>query len=490
MSNLVDISLLDEKVGDYKAGTSIALKDHSILPAVRYRRRQIGQMMVPLDIETAKRKVPPGDYFISRKIDGEFTCLVYKDGEVITVNPGGTVRAGAAFHEEAGALLKKAGVKSAIIGGELYVKRDDGKRPRVHDVTRVARAPKTQAEVDSLHFAVFNIYELDDKEQSIALGALSEKINELFDGGERVHPVETTTGDQKQVLKYFKDWVEGESEEGLVIYNESAGYFKIKPRHSLDLAVVGFSESIDDRAGMLHSLLMAILRPDGGFHIVGRVGGGFSDEQRVSILEELEKEVVESNYAEVNSHRVAYKMLRPGRVIEISCLDVISQTSTGGPIERMLLDWNEDDQCWEGVRRLPICSIVSPQFVRFRDDKDANAEDVRISQLEAITEIPDLGKSLEDLQLPKAEILQRSVATKELKGKKMVRKLIMWKTNKDQVSDDYPAYVLHLTNYSPNKKTPLEREVRVSNSKEQIEQFWADWEKKYFVKGWAVQEAS
>ncbi|MEE9303238.1 MAG: hypothetical protein V3U84_05580, partial [Thiotrichaceae bacterium] len=77
-------------------------------------------------------------------------------------------------------------------------------------------------------------------------------------------------------------------------------------------------------------------------------------------------------------------------------------------------------------------------------------------------------------------------ATKQLKGATMVRKLIIWKTNKEEASTDFPSYVLHLTNYSPNRKSPLEHEIRVSSSKQQIEALYADWQKKYFVGGWTL----
>ena len=68
----------------------------------------------------------------------------------------------------------------------------------------------------------------------------------------------------------------------------------------------------------------------------------------------------------------------------------------------------------------------------------------------------------------------------------MVRKLLLWKTNKEKASRDHPAYVLHLTNFSPNRKDPLQHEIRVSSSKKQIKKLMGKWKKKYFVGGWEV----
>ncbi len=69
----------------------------------------------------------------------------------------------------------------------------------------------------------------------------------------------------------------------------------------------------------------------------------------------------------------------------------------------------------------------------------------------------------------------------------MVRKFVMWKTNKSDQSEEYPAYVIHFTDYSPNRATPLAREVRVSNSAEQIQQLWEAMKAENIKKGWEKQ---
>ena len=487
MSKLVDLAQLTEKAPGYRTGTTAALYDGTLLAQAKAARRDLGTRMIPLDAETARKRIAPGKYLISRKLDGEFTVLVYRDGEAITLNPYGTVRAGAPFHTEAAALLAKAGVKSAIIGGELHVNRPDGKRARVHDVCRIARAPETAADVATLEFAAFAIYDVDGTDLTRAPATQVAKLRELFKGGKRTHAMETVEGDEKEVHARFRQWVVDEGGEGIVALSEAVGWFKIKPRHSLDLAVVGYSHGIEDRAHMLHSLLLAVVRNDGSFHLVGRTGGGFSDEQRTSMPADLAKREADSTYVEVNSDRVAYKMITPGPVAEISCLDIISETSSGEKIERNVIEWRADTRQWSGIRRLGLASIISPQFVRFRDDKQASQADTGLDQLTKIVEVPDVDASTADIRLPQATVLARAVATKDVKGKIMVRKLLMWRTNKEAVSPGHPAYVLLLTDYSPNRKMPLEREIRVSSSREQIEQIFETWKAENFVKGWIVK---
>lgn len=484
MNTLVDESKLKTVTGNYKTGDAGCLLNPALLQATRMRRRQLGQMMRAYDSDLAKQRIADGEYYISKKIDGEFTCVLFDDGDLITLNPGGTVRTGAAVHKEAAKLFKKAGIKTAMFGAELYVRRSDDQRPRVHDVARVARAAKTQEEADSLCLGVFNIFDLDGEDLSMRYSDAASRLASLFADSDQIHAVETIIGDKDVLFERFDEWVLQQGEEGVVIRSDSLGVYKIKQRHTLDLAVVGYSTGVDDRSTLLHSLLLAIVRSDGSFQIVARCGGGFTDELRTSLLKTLAPLAVESDYAEVNSDRVAYQMISPSLVVEISCLDVIARTSHGSTIDRMVINWNEDQASWEGVRRLPLCSILSPQFIRLRDDKAPNADDVRISQLSDITEIPDISRVAEDLKLTPSEVLNRAVATKELKGHTMVRKLMLWKTNKEKASGEFPAYVLHLTDYSPGRKSPLKHEIKVTDSEEQTKVLWAAWEKKYFVRGW------
>ena len=55
------------------------------------------------------------------------------------------------------------------------------------------------------------------------------------------------------------------------------------------------------------------------------------------------------------------------------------------------------------------------------------------------------------------------------KDKVAVRKLVAWKTNKEETSADHPAYVVHFTDYSPARKDPIKHEVRIAPDKESAE---------------------
>jgi len=240
----------------------------------------------------------------------------------------------------------------------------------------------------------------------------------------------------------------------------------------------------DDRAGMLHDMLVGLMRQDNSFHILGRVGGGFSDDQRRDWLSDLKDMSAQSDYAEVND-AVAYQMVRPEWVIEISCLDLIGQTTRGSSIDRMVLGYDTPKNLYEGIRRLPLASPISPNFVRRRADKTIRHDDLRLRQVSDVIEVPMMDRDARQLTLPKTEMLKREVFTKTLKGNLLVRKLLLWKTNKESDGGSFPAYVAYYTDFSPARATPLDRDIRVSNSREQIENLLAEMKTEYIVKGWA-----
>jgi hypothetical protein len=487
MVALIDRGRLDIKLGDYGTAPAAALADPSIHPRVQEYRRHASMRMVGLEPRDIRTRVPATSYHVSRKVDGEFTVLVYRDGQTLSINPGGTVRVGLPWMNEAASLLSQAGVREALVAGELYVARPDG-RPRVHDVTSVARQPSSADDLEHLRFAVFDLISLDGKPPGEHFADVWKRIERLFGKGKLAHPVQAElVKDVDGIERLLHQWVEVDGAEGLVVRSDTAGTFKIKLRQTFDAAVIGFTESTDERQGLLHDLLVAVMRGDKTLQVLTRVGGGFSDEQRRSMLADLKDMAAESEYAEVNSDHVAYQMVEPQWVIEMSCLDMISQTTSGGPILRMALDWDSASHRYNVVRRLPLASVISPQFVRLRDDKTVSPTDVRIRQVTDLVEVPLADRDARQIVLPASEILRREVYTKQMKGETMVRKFVLWKTNKELQSEDYPAFVIHYTDFSPNRKSALDRELRVSHSREQIEMLWEGLKGSNLAKGWELR---
>ncbi len=226
------------------------------------------------------------------------------------------------------------------------------------------------------------------------------------------------------------------------------------------------------------------MRQDDSFHVLGRVGGGFTDNQRREWLSDLKDMHADSDYAEVNDS-VAYQMVKPEWVIEVSCLDLINQNTRGSTVDRMVLGFDRQKNAYQSIRRLPLASPISPVFQRRREDKTIHRNDLRLQQVADVVEVPLIDRDARQLSLPKSVLIRREVYTKTLKGNLMVRKLLLWETNKAIEGGNHPAYVAYLTDFSPGRATPLDRDIRISNSREQIEALYAAMKEENIVKGWA-----
>ena len=87
-------------------------------------------------------------------------------------------------------------------------------------------------------------------------------------------------------------------------------------------------------------------------------------------------------------------------------------------------------------------------------------------------------------QLPESTVIRRDVWTKAAKGATAVRKLLVWKTNKEQDDPSYPAYVVHWTDYSAGRATPLDRDVRLAPDEKSALAIAEDLIAENIKKGW------
>lgn len=419
--------------------------------------------------------------FATRKYDGEFAMLFFDGKDILSVNPGGTVRVGLPAYVEAVKLLKKAKVKSCVLGGELYLKDEPSQAQRVQQVVRILRSPESEKQLERIGLAVFDVIEHEGEEID-STPAVYKLLDKWFKGGKKAHSAEYIIADTSdEVMEAFTEWVIGEGSEGLVVRHDRAGWFKLKVRHNLDAAIIGFSEGTNDRKGMLHDLLVAVVRDDGTFHELGRVGGGFTEEGRKELAGMLRRRIVPSDYVAVNNDYVAYEMIHPGPVIELSCLDLIPERARGGPVNRMVLEWN--GKRYAALQRMPIVSMISPQFVRLRDDKEASVEDVNIRQISDLVPVPDVERPAIEAKSTPSKLIRREVYTKTMKGNKMVRKLLLWKTNKED-EGQFPPYVVYLTDFSPNRENALERDIKIAHTEKKAKEQFDQLAKKKFVGGW------
>jgi hypothetical protein len=266
--------------------------------------------------------------------------------------------------------------------------------------------------------------------------------------------------------------------EGIVVRTTENQIHKIKPEISIDAAVVGFTERT---RGGVAELLLALMRPAGNFQLIGRVDIGFKEAERYELSRTLTPLVVQSNYLAASRAGALFRFLRPEVVVEVKCNDLLSIRSSGEPVRRMALTYNQDS--WQPIRPMPAISLINAVFLRTRNDKMVSPDSIRMSQVNDLVpiEIPDITGSI---QLPCSTVLRREVFSKVVNGQLCVRKLVAWKTNKDKIDPLYPAYVVFFTDFVPGRSAPLKTDVRVASGLEKIGVLADTWLSENITRGW------
>lgn len=426
-------------------------------------------------------------YLVSPKIDGELWFMIFDDGEPFLASPTGRVVSGdIPLLVEAKAAGKRAHART-VVAGELFALQKSG-RPRCGDLA-AAMGGEAKAETKRMAFAAFDSITGGFSESPVQMPEYTERLESLrrlFEGGKRAKAIKTeSVGSGSEVGALFEEWVAGGKGEGLVVRaHDNSIVYKAKPSINIDAAVIGYTES-SDGPNKVGAMLMGLMRENGQFQVIGSCGN-MPGAQRIAFMKQLTEMHVESDYRYANSKGALYRFVRPELVIEVKLTDIQSETSAGDRIERMVLDWA--DGGWKAVRQLPGASILHPVFVRVREDKKVDATDIRVAQVLERCLVEAIDSDAEPLILPKAEVLRREVYVKTVKGVDAVRKLLVWKTNKEELDAASPAFVVHFTDYSAGRKDPLKREVRLAPDLETAQALADAMITANIKKGWELRE--
>ena len=425
--------------------------------AKEYKRKTASRYLPVSSEEITTKIIESGEYAVSKKYDGHLYLLYFDGKKSILYNHGGKQITDLELLKEANDLLKGK-CKEVVLAGELFLHKK-GERSRSFDLTSAL-----DDNHKDIQYKVFDILTLDGEEKDFNIKELDTKLKELLKTGSSVNAIETSfVESRKDIESLFQDIVVKENEEGIVVQSDNGPTYKIKPLITLDAVVVGFSEGEGSRENKLKELLLALKISENEYLTIAKVGHGFTDEQRDSIFKELEKQKVDSDYVEVSSSNIAFIMVKPIKVVEFSCLDVYNENSKGC-IKKMCLTF--ENESYSAVFKKPSVSVTAGVFLSFRDDKKVNTEDVGVSQITKIISLETNEKS--NSELKESKLLHREVYVKESKGIKKVRKFVVWKTNKEE-SNEFPAFVYHYTDYSPGRKDPLKKEIKVSENQKEIE---------------------
>ncbi|MDB5284897.1 MAG: hypothetical protein JWO06_3972, partial [Bacteroidota bacterium] len=283
-------------------------------------KKNIASRYIPAEGSRLKEVVPEFDsYLYSEKLDGHLFFAYCTDAGVKFFNRSGT--------EFSLPNLENAFPKKSlgVWAGELYV---DDERSRAFNV-RTHLTTKS----DKLRFAVFDSVEHLELPRMERLDLVKKHIPS--EGA--VHHIELRlTTSRKELFAEYEKVIE-KGGEGLVITTPLNTTYKIKPQLTIDLAVIGYS--LRETGEEMHDLLLAVAKGD-QWIILGKVGGGFSEAEKKEWFQKLKPLECNSDQLEVASNGLIYQWVKPQIVIEVKCLDLIIEDSSG-MIRKQALQYEE-----------------------------------------------------------------------------------------------------------------------------------------------------
>ena len=408
-------------------------------------------------------------YSISTKYDGHLCFIVKEKDKTQLLNFNGESFERDELINEIDSLVNKEG----IIVGEIYYNKE-GERTRSFDLVKNLKVKDS-----SIRIVVFDVLNYDGISYEKSLWDEKKKIiSKLFSNGKNIFPIdEIEVESRKEIQTEFEDRVYNQNQEGLVVRGFNGPIFKIKPKLSFDFVVLGFSMGYSDDFNLLKELLYGVKIEKDEYLIVGKVGSGFTIDQRTSFLEKLNILKVDSNLIEPSGSKTPFTFIKPQLVIELESVDIINNTSDQ-KIKKSLIKF--EGSSYSKVENKPSVSLISPVFKGFREDKKAESDQVGINQIMRIIDLTE--EKEEILNKSKSKVLKKEVYVKEMKGIKMVKKFFLWKTNSN--SNDYPKFIFYKIDYSPSRGDKLQRDIKISDNQSQIEKIYSDQIESDIKKGW------
>ena len=418
-------------LASYKKRT--ASQYRSILPD------QIGQIPLPC--------------YASVKIDGESWHLVATESSVFFANPRGHCIIGpipALLQAEPLTAAARAAGGAAIIPGELFRLSEKGAgRPRHSGLAALLAAGKN-ADTGSLAFAA---YDIAGSRQSYG-----EKIKTLQawlgkqKAGRLAFAIDPARIDSHDELHALFNKAAAAREEGLVAKTDQGSAFKIKPMHTIDAAIIGYSFAAGE-PDIPKTVLFSLADSEGRHYACGSCSNLGSMDERRSLLACLRKIEAKSSARVASPGGSLFTFCKPEIAAEFGTHEIASADAFGEPLRKPLLAFKKG--AWKSLGSANAASLSAPALLRLRPDKRPGPAETGLAQIEDY--ILPAPKTPE--KLPQSAVLLRRAWTKGA-ANPAARKVLVWKTNKENLEfGQYPPYAVFWTDYSPNRADPLARLV-------------------------------
>ncbi|MGB0579521.1 MAG: hypothetical protein ACPGVU_07450 [Limisphaerales bacterium] len=334
-----DETRLQKKVGKYQFAKSNALTDTTLLAHASEYRTNVSRKYIQLSAGDIKERFNSNDEVcVSTKYDGEGVFLFYnaeEDGPPFLYNaPSGRIRIGLKCLDVAAEKLQQAGIKKALLVGELYHPKVKGKpRPTVSDVITISFTG-TAKELNNLTFAAFDAIMIDGQDwrkKANDFKTTWKRLAEVLGDTDKdlAHRVVGNIVTEDQVGELFAK-AEKAEEEGVVVRRlDRQDIFKIKPALTIDAAVIGYVEGEFEGKYGVTSLMLGLSGEDGVIREFGRVGSGLTDEERIRLLSELSAEKIDAPVIKTDSDGRPVSFVKPRLIVETAGENLEAENLSG-----------------------------------------------------------------------------------------------------------------------------------------------------------------
>jgi ATP-dependent DNA ligase len=343
--------------------------DDPIIKAVQKWKHD--QAIISLSMDRMLEEAKDKQHITEQKVDGQTAIMEYKVGEEPRFGSlHGMIIWDLPLGEDVARSLKSKRVTQALIVGEMagYA---NGKIIPFNESESLIKNPKSDK--TKVHWFPYEIIELNGKNMGErnfeTYKRMWPELKRFFSGSKYVHPVEYTEGD---IEGAYKDWVEKQKNEGIVVRLSNNKVYKVKPSFSYDLVVIAVG---DKKKGhnwpkkMISMVLLAFMDGDRVFRTAGHVASGFTDAESREIFAWAQKNKVGED--------TTYVWVKPEKIMEVQW----ERTSI-----KEMPSYKYSRDGYEKVEKRMSGTVVKPRFIRWRTDKSVNPNDLRLSQ------IPDWGK--------------------------------------------------------------------------------------------------
>jgi ATP dependent DNA ligase C terminal region len=504
---MIDIGKLSFR-GEFGIANGSAVTDFVLAGVAQEFDQSVMRKMLSISPnDLAAKLTEGGSVLVCTKVDGEGTFVYFdqsKTGheQLFAFSVGGRVRVGFKALNELGNKLKSAGVQSALLRCELSLAAQATRqaslaqvesntiRDGVSEVIRVSFSG-TEAEIERFRLVVLDVVMLDRKDlranqhdfnttlqwmQKVIGCDKSRRSGDTADEAQTAYCMHAEVVAEKDLRASFDRLVQA-GEEGIVVRRLNRNdIWKIKPHRTIDAVVIGYVEGeFEDKYGVNSMLTALCLEGDqqGVMQSFVRVGGGLSDELRVSLLDRLRALKVQEPIAMTDSSGRVIHFIRPELMIEIHGEDLISQEQ-GKAVRSQRLRWDAGKAQYEFLGLAPCPRLSFARFAKFREDKRWQDGGARISQVGKSSESTAQGSATTASAEP-AKVIRREVYTKA----EMLRKLVIV----HQAAASFP-YMIYWTDFSAKRAEPLKVTIEIAADEQRANQLAQRLVAENVVKGW------